>query len=130
MDVRLRIDHLRTGTAETCLHKIGHSRNTGQQQHPIDGLPQEATTIKPDTAGSCHKEQTVQNPYFRGQLLVPLQRVFQSHTNGRDQDQRQQCREGKTADHSNGKRCTDRSGILRVTHRHRQHGYDRRDGSN
>ena len=130
MDVRLRIDHLRTGPTEACLHEIGHTRNTGQQQHPIDRLPQEAAAVKPDTAGARHKEQPVQHPHFRGQPSVPLQRVFQSHANGRDQDQCQQCREGKAADHGDGKRRTDSPGILRVTHRHRKHGYDRRDGGN
>ena len=72
----------------------------------------------------------MQHPHFRGQPPVPLQRVFQSHADGRDQDQRQQCREGKATDHGNGKRRTDRSGILRVAHRHRKHGYDRRNGGN
>ena len=130
MDIRLRINHLRTGTAEACLHKIGRSRNTGQQQYPIDRLPQETAAIEPDTTGSRHKEQSVQHPHFQGQPSVPLQRVFQSHANGRDKDQCQQCRERKTADHGNGKRRTNRSGILRVAHCHRKHGYDRRDGSN
>ena len=61
-------------------------------------------------------------PYFTGQAPIPLQSILQPHTNSRYQDQRQQRRECQPADHRNGKRCTDSTGIFRISHRQREHG--------
>ena len=68
-------------------------------------------------------------PYFRGQATIPLQRIFQSHADGRYQDQGKQSGESQPPYHCDGKRRTDRTGIFRIPHRQREHSHDGRNRS-
>ena len=83
------IDYFRTGTPQTGLSKISHSRNTENQKNHVNRLPQHPVGIQPNTSNPQQEQYQMEYPYFTGQAPIPLQGILQPHTNSRYQDQRQ-----------------------------------------
>ena len=124
-----RIDHFRFSPPQAGLCKISNTRNTEDQNDQVNGLPQHAVAIQPDTGYTQHEQNQMECPHLTGQTAIPLQCIFQPHTNSRDQDQCQQSGESQTTDDRNSERGTDRTGIFRISHCQRKHSHDGRDRS-